>query len=136
MIGIGVEITSLQVLQQKVLVAPAKVTTLSVVPDESPTCKLLWVAAGHSGFTGTAAQFAMRHSSSGPILTESDWNTAASSPHSIPWEANSVAGGSSTDLIANGVEVSYNYYVVRYKNSIGNMGPISNCVSIWLDIAP
>jgi hypothetical protein len=107
-------------------VAPAKVTDLSLQSAGATDAVIQWTTAGDDGFTGTAAAYDVRYAGS-TITTEGAWD-AATSLFGPGWTPNAVPGGSLVDqyVVDPGFGSGVNsYWVVRYRDEAGNMGPIS-----------
>lgn len=111
--------------------APAKVTDLTLQGVGFGDAVIQWTAAGDDGFSGTAVQYDLRYAAT-TITTEAAWDAATS--FFGGWTPNSVPGGGYSEqyILDPGIGVN-TYWVVRYKDEAGNVGPISNVLVIqWL----
>jgi hypothetical protein len=113
--------------------APAQVTDLAVLWEPAPLiATLTWTASGDTGLSGTAAELDVRYATT-PIDTESAWSAAASATDG--WAANSVAGGAAASyewsyVLHVALQTHPYYFAVRYRNALGQIGPVSNTPAI------
>jgi hypothetical protein len=134
MVGIGLGIFESAVRAQKGsappgdTTAPAKVTDLANGGQGFGDALITWTAAGDDGFSGTAAEYDIRYAGS-TITTEAAWNAATS--WFGAWTPNSIPGGGYAEQYILDPSIGINtYWVVRYRDEAGNMGPISNVLLI------
>jgi hypothetical protein len=105
-------------------IAPAPILDLVGGPGEfDGSILLVWTAPGDDGNTGRAASYIVK-TSTYPILTEADWNSAEGKPgEPVPSEAGTIE----RMTIRNLISASYVYVGMRVVDDFFNMSPIGNC---------
>jgi hypothetical protein len=108
-------------------IAPAPIIDLAGEPGElDGSISLVWTAPGDDGNTGRAASYVVK-TSTYPILTEADWNSAEGKPgEPVPSEA----GTEERMTIRNLITASYVYVGMRAYDDFLNLSPIGNCAKV------
>jgi hypothetical protein len=104
--------------------------TISPGVPTSYNVQLLFTVPGDNGFVGTAAYFDVRYSTTGPIDTEAEWDAATSDLGG--WSTQNAPGGSAAQhdlLTLEDAGPGTYYFSIRYRDSSGNMGALSNSPS-------
>ena len=106
-------------------IAPAPIIDLVGTPGEiDGSISLVWTAPGDDDNAGKAASYVVK-TSTYPILTEADWNSAEGKPG----EPNpSEAGTIERMTIRNLISASYVYVGMRAVDDFLNMSPIGNSI--------
>jgi hypothetical protein len=109
--------------------APVAVDDLvvTIIPDLVGPWDITWTVPGEPAQWGAPAEYDVRVALAA-IVTESDWTAATSL--TVGWIANPLLGGMAATLVyadwPNGVE---QFFAVRYRDALGNIGAISNSPS-------
>ena len=106
-------------------IAPAPIIDLVGAPGEiDGSISLVWTAPGDDDNAGKAASYVVK-TSTYPILTEADWNSAEGKPgEPVPSEAGTIE----RMTIRNLISASYVYVGMRAVDDFFNMSPIGNSI--------
>ncbi len=106
-------------------VAPAAVTNLSVTSFNESSVTLQWTAPGDDGTTGTASQFDVRYSTTGPITAANFASAAEATGEPVPG-----ASGTTQQFAVTGLasDVTY-WFAVKTGDEVPNWSGTSNSPS-------
>jgi extracellular elastinolytic metalloproteinase len=106
-------------------VPPAAVTNLAVVP-QGDFVNVTFTAVGDDGNVGTADTYDLRYRTSGPILTDGDFNAATQ----VTGEPDPQPAGSPESIMVSGLNFNTTYhFALKVADESANISPLSNPAS-------